>query len=381
MSGSTMRALLLPVLLFLLSTGCGPHRVSATSGSADPTAPRGPRRAVSLGDTRIATDDDPLLGTTSYDARDLFQYGLDQLDAGETTLARVAFARVIAEFPADPLSAPARYNQALAAERQGKPVDAAGFYGEYARVTDSTDPAEAARIRLHQGRLYFLAGEPASAWRPLQTAQASGHLDLTDTWEARIFSARISGQSGQWRIAEGELGSVRRELRRATRTTGERFPWHSGMVWFHAAELYRDRAEAQELLDVDDLSAARRWLDQTAMWFLESRRCYKRVLEHRLVDWSGPAALELGKINEDFRATMLGADTPTALDATATAVYSELLEEQTRSFLEKAVADYRWLLRDAGELRIEGAWLEDLRGALHRVEAQLGRAGSATVSR
>lgn len=379
MSNRAMRAAL-PLLLILLS-GCVHQRAATTSGSTRPDGPRGPRTSVALGDTRITPDADPLLGTETWDAADLFQYGLDQLDASEPGLARVAFARVIAEFPGDVLSAPARYNQALAAERQGMPVDAAQFYGEYARVTDPTDPAEAATIRLHQGRLFFEGGAYAEAWLPLQKALTSGLLDRTDTWEARIYAARVSGKGGQWRVAEGELSSVRRAIRRATRTTGERFPWHSGMVWFHAAELYRDRAEGQELLDVDDLYAARRWLDETASWFLEARRCYKRVLEHRLVDWSGPAALALGRINEDFRGVMLTADTPSALDVDATTVYLELLQDQTRSFLEKAVEDYRWLLRDARELRIEGGWLDELKTALHRVEAQLGRSGSATVSR
>ena len=70
-----------------------------------------------------------------------------------------------------------------------------------------------------------------------------------------------------------------------------------------------------------------------------------------------------------------------ALDVDATVVYLDLLEDQTRSFLDKAVDDYRWLLRDARDLRIEGPWLEQLRGALSRVEAQLERSGSATVSR
>ncbi len=381
MTATAMRSAFCLILLSMVTVGCAHQRAATSSGSAFAPTPKGERTSVQLGDTRITTDQDPLLGATAYDAEDLFQYGLARLDESEPGLARVAFARVVAEFPADPLSAPARYNQALAAERQGMLVDAAALYGEYALVTESTNPKEAASTRLHQGSLLFDANEFDAAWLPLQKALGSELLDPTAVWEARIYSARVSGKGGQWRHAEGELSSVRRAIRRATRTTGERFPWYSGMVWYHAAELYRDRAESVQLLDVDDLHAARGWLDETAMWFLESRRCYKRVLEHRLVDWSGPAALALGRINEDFRGTMLAADTPSALDVDATVVYLDLLQEQTRSFLEKAVDDYRWLLRDARDLRIEGTWLEELRGALGRVEAQLERSGSATVSR
>ena len=366
-----MRSVLCLLLLLLLSGGCVHDRSPTTSGAAIAPAQRGPRAPVRLGDTHIKTTEDSLLGTTAYDAVDLFQYGLDRLEEQEASLARVAFARVVAEFPSDPLAAAARYNQAVAAERQGMTVDAAGLYGEYATVAEATDPEEAAGIRLHQGRLLFEAGEFSGAWLPLQKAIASGLLDVASMWEARIHAARVSGKGEQWRVAEGELSAVRREIKRATRTTGERFPWYSGMVWFHAAEMYRDHAESVRLLDVDDLAGARSWLDETAGWFLEARRSYKRVLEHRLVEWSGPAGLALGHINEDFRARMLAADTPSVLDADATDVYLDLLGLQTRSFLDKAVEDYRWLLRDARDLRIEGEWLEKIRGALSRVEDQL----------
>ncbi len=381
MNCTAMRAAPHLLVLLLLSGGCAHPRSPTSSGAASAARPSGPRTAVRLGNTRITSGQDSLLGTTAYDAKDLFEYGLAQLQAGEAGLARVAFARVVAEFPGDPLGAPARYNQALSAEKQGMPVDAAALYGEYAVVTEPTDAVEAAQVRLHEGELLFEAQRFADAWLPLQKALASGHLDQPQTWQARIHAARISGRGGEFRTAEGELSAVRREIKRATRSTGERFPWYSAMVWFHAGELYRDRAESVQLLDVDDLRAARGWLDETATWFLEARRCYKRVLDHRLVEWSGPSALALGRINEDFRATMLAADTPSALDTDATVVYLELLEGQTRSFLEKAVLDYRWLLRDARDLRIEGDWIDELRQALGRVEAQLDRSGAATVSR
>jgi len=202
---------------------------------------------------------------------------------------------------------------------------------------------------------------------------------VADRWEARAVLARIGGLGGNWVAAEKELESLRRAVRRYTRTTGQIVPWSSAMVWFHAAELYRDQAKAQRLIDVDDLRAARRWLNTTASLFLESRRCHKRVLEHRHPEWSGEAALALGAINEEFREQMLRADTPTGLDAESTAVYLDLLEEQTRAFLEKAAKDYRWLLLDSNDLRVTGEALEALKDALRRVEEQLERPNSTAT--
>ncbi|MCO4770317.1 MAG: tetratricopeptide repeat protein [Deltaproteobacteria bacterium] len=362
----------LPLLLLLLvaASGCVRQAPTRTSGTLEPPRPR-PTRTVAGGETRIQSDLDPMLDLAVYDAQDLFEYGVATLEAENPGLARVAFARLLQEFPASPLAIAARYNLALAAERQGRLGDAADLYLEYVAVIEGTEPEEATGLVLHAGLLRWQGGDHPGSVVALRRALGSSTLDITERWEGRAILARIAGLGGDWAFAERELDSVRRGIRRYTRTTREVVPWSSAMVWFHAAEMYRDRAKAQRLLDVDDLPAARRWLDTTAGWFLESRRCHKRVLEHRHPEWSGRAALALGSINEEFRGSMLAADTPTSLDAEATVVYLGLLREQTRAFLEKAVEDYRWLLMDAHDLRVEGDALDQLRHALRRVEEQL----------
>ena len=364
------------VLLSLLLAGC-PRAVAPRSSGDLPRTER-PTRAVRGGETRIRTEADPMLDLVAYDAQDLFDYGTTALGNDNPTLARVAFARLLSEFPASPYAVLGRYNLALSAERQAMLADAAGLYLEYVDVIEESDPLEAAELRLHAGTLRWEVRDFVGAVIPLRKALGFPDLDVSDRWHARALLGRIAGLAGDWKVAEGELDGVRRAIRRYTRTTGELDPWSSAMVWFHAAEMYRDRARAQRLLDVDDLTAARRWINQTAGWFLESRRCHKRVLEHRHPEWSGRAAVALGRINEDFRESMLTADTPTELSADATATYLRMLDEQTRSFLEKAVKDYRWLLMDSKDLRVEGDDLEELQRALRRVEEQLQLPDSTT---
>lgn len=359
-------------LLFVFLLGCTSARPPATSGSATAGATqRSQPRVVDDLELRIRAEVDPVSGLDAYDAQDLFELGLARLDADEPTLARVLFARLVREFPASPLAVPARYNLALSAERQGRTEDAVALFLEYVAVVEANDPAEAAELRLHAGTLAFDDGRWDLALLPLDRARRSGQLDHPDTWLARAMLARIRGREGAWKQSEDELEDILAEIKRRTRVHKELHPSSSALVWYHAASLYRDQAHAQRLLDVDDLHAARAWLDRTAAHFLEARRCYKRVLEHRNPAWSGRAAIELGAINEDFRARMLGADTPTELDAEGTAVYLSLLEEQTRSFLEKAVQDYRWLVMDAADLRILPDDVSILREALARVEAEL----------
>ena len=81
-----------------------------------------------------------------YDAVDLFERGLAVLETDNPVLARVLFARLLAEFPASVQGVPARHNLALAAERAGQIDDAADLYEEYARVVEGADPAEAAGV-------------------------------------------------------------------------------------------------------------------------------------------------------------------------------------------------------------------------------------------
>jgi len=359
-------------LVALLLVGCSPRGAALhTSGDAHLRAHGAGR--LHLGEVHVKAGADPVTGLDAYTAEDLFQLGYEAWEKGDFGLARVRYARILSEFPSGPFAPPARFNLALSAEQQGQLDDAITWYGDYVTVIEPTDPAEAAAVRLVIARLMQDLERFRESARPLRRALDSGTLELTADWEARTLQARARGRMGEFDQAEKDLEILRREVKRTAVALNESFPREAAMIWFHAAELYRDRAHALVLVDVDDGGAAGRWLEEKAMWLLESRKCFKRTLGYRVPDWSGPAALHVGLLNEEFRQDLLTIEVPRGLDADAADVYRDVLEERTLAFLDKARKDYRWLMRDADDLRVEGTWRDEVRAALDRVEMELGR--------
>jgi hypothetical protein len=122
---------------------------------------------------------------------------------------------------------------------------------------------------------------------------------------------------------------------------------------------------------MEDLDLLDRRLGEKAGYLLEARHHLKRSLLHRVSVWSGPAALALGAVYEDFRADLLAAPRPDSLDEEAGEVYDEVLADRTRQFLEKAAVDYREVLRLAESLLLEQAWVDAIQDALDRCEREL----------
>jgi hypothetical protein len=367
-------------VLIALAAACVPPRHSGNAGPA----------RVLLGESVHVRSGapDPLLGSSVYSARDLFDAALSRHQQGEHGLARTLWARLVREFPADPLAVLARYDGAVAAEAMGDQEGAASLWLDYALAIDTTEPAGAAEARLDAARNVFAADREAelaaapggrigsgagllAARVPLEEALVSGLLDEDERWEARALAARVSARLGDFDAALDKLDDVSRDVRRAAARDGARYGESSAMAWFHAGAVFRERAAALPLRSVDDLEVAKAWLDGKAADLLEARRCWKRVLQHRLPAWSGPASAMLARINEEFRVALLRADVPSGLDEESRAIYVDLLEQNTRAFLEKALDDYRWLVRDAPDLGIEEPFRGALAGELARIEEAL----------
>ena len=187
-----------------------------------------------------------------------------------------------------------------------------------------------------------------------------------------MLRALARAAAGEFTIAESILDGIRREIRRHTLQERERHPYPAAMVWVMAGDLYRLRAAQESVSMVDDIAALDRALQEKAQLLLEARQHYKRALKHRVPAWSGAAAFGLGVVYEDFREDLLAAPVPEELDEDLAAVYSQLLEQRTRAFLEKAASDYREVLGMADRLELERAWIDVVQGALVRCEEQLG---------
>lgn len=354
---------ILPILSLLGCAGLQP----APQGALDHDAPR---VSVQPDAMRIVGGVDPLTGLDGYDAADLFALGFAAYEAGDYPRARALYDRLLAEFPESPDALVAQWNAALCAEKLGDLDPAQAGFGAYAEAT--TDAIEATEAKIRQARLLQRLGRHEESVPGLEAALMQVGLDREQQWEARMLRALARAAAGEFTIAESILDGIRREIRRHTLQERERHPYPAAMVWVMAGDLYRLRAAQESVSMVDDIAALDRALQEKAQLLLEARQHYKRALKHRVPAWSGAAAFGLGVVYEDFREDLLAAPVPEELDEEHAAVYSQLLEQRTRAFLEKAASDYREVLGMADRLELEPAWIDVVQGALVRCEEQLG---------
>jgi tetratricopeptide (TPR) repeat protein len=366
--------LLILLALVITTSGCAHMRTHLPTPEGDPKPP------VFADPMRIVGGEDPLTGLDGYDADDLFRLGYEAFEVGDLARAVALYERLLDEFPEHRDCTPATWNLALGREKLGDIPGAIDAYAAYAVGVEEASPLEAGQARIRQATLLQHLGLFVESKSPLALAEPVEELEPHERWEIRILQAMALADEGDFDHAEIDLNRVRREIRRTTLREGELFPYQSAMVWFEAGQLYRMRSTAIGLEEVDDLAVLDAELGEKARLLLEARQHFKRSLTHRVAAWSGPAALALGAVYEDFRADLLSAPRPSELSDEAAEVYDDLLERQTRQFLEKAAVDYREVLRLGTILRLEAAWVEAVEDALHRCEEELGTGATAEVS-
>ena len=333
---------------------------------------------VTLDPTRIRAGEDPLTGMDGYDADDLFHLGYEAFQREDLGLSVLLYSRLVEEFPDDDTVLPARYNLALALEKEGSLDEAiAAFYG-YVSASEAEMPQEAAETRIRIAALLQRQGKIAESKEPLELALAETLLVLPERWEAQILFTIVTADEGRFDRAEWNIKSIGRAIRKRAISEGDRYPFQSAMLWYHVGLVFRMRAASHSLDVVDDLPLLETRLHDKARDLLEARQHFKRCLKHMVAAWSGPAALALGGVYEDFRRDLLAAPKPSQLDAEHGVVYRELLEATTGQFLERAMGDYREVLRDAQRYQLETAWILSIEDALLRCEGLLAELAAAS---
>ena len=366
--------LVLPVLLapfcLALISGCahGPRQPANSRGLAKAPAAAS---SVTLDPTRIRAGDDLLTGLDGYDADDLFQLGYEAFQREESKLSVLLYGRLIEEFPAHETVLPARYNLALSHEKEGDVEDAIQAFSDYVTAAAESLPQEVAETRIRIAALLQRLGRIDASREPLNRALAEPLLILPERWEAQILYAIVTADEGKFDRAEWNIKAIGRAIRKRAINEGDRYPFQSAMLWYHVGVVFRMRAGSHDLDEVDDLALLEERLHNKATDLLEARQHFKRCLKHMVAAWSGPAALALGGVYEDFRRDLLAAPKPSELDAEHGTVYRELLEATTGRFLDRAARDYRDVLRNAQRFQLETAWVLSIEAALSRCETLL----------
>jgi len=335
---------------------------------------------VTLDPTRIRAGDDALTGLDGYDADDLFQLGYEAFQREDLGLSILLYSRLIEEFGEDDTVLPARYNLALSYEKEGSVEAAIQAFSGYVEASSRSLPQEAAETRIRMAALLQRLGRIAESKGLLDLALAEPLLILPERWEAQILYAIVTADEGRFDRAEWNIKAIGRAIRKRAVKEDDRYPFQSAMLWYHVGAVFRMRAGSYELDVIDDLPLLEERLQNKAKDLLEARQHYKRCLKHMVAAWSGPAALALGGVYEDFRRDLLAAPKPSELDTEQSVVYRELLEATTGKFLGRAASDYKEVLRDAQRYQLETAWVFTIEDALKRCETLLAELAAMTAA-
>lgn len=354
----------------VIASGCV-HRPTPVPGSRLVAKAPGAASAVTLDPTRIRAGEDALTGLDGYDSDDLFHLGYEAFQREDLGLSVLLYSRLIEEFPTDDNVLPARYNLALSFEKEGSLEEAIDAFSGYVAASASALPQEAAETRIRIAALLQRLGRIIESKELLDQALAEPLLILPERWEAQILYAIVTANEGRFDRAEWNIKAIGRAIRKRAVNEGDRYPFQSAMLWYHVGAVFRMRAASYELDVIDDLPLLEERLQNKAKDLLESRQHFKRCLKHMVAAWSGPAALALGGVYEDFRRDLLAAPKPSQFDAEHSVVYRELLEATTGKFLGRAASDYREVLRDAQRYQLETAWIVTIEDALKRCETLL----------
>jgi tetratricopeptide (TPR) repeat protein len=363
----------------LVGSGCVHKSSSAPVSRLVAKAPAG----VSAGTadpTRIRAGADALTGLDGYDADDLFQLGYEAFQREDLGLSILLYSRLIEEFSTDENVLPARYNLALSYEKEGSLDEAIDVFSGYVTASERELPQEAAETRIRVAALLQRQGRVAESKALLDLALAEPLLILPERWEAQILYAIVTADEGKFDRAEWNIKAIGRAIRKRAVNEGDRYPFQSAMLWYHVGAVFRMRAGSYKLDVIDDLPLLEERLQNKAKDLLEARQHYKRCLKHMVAAWSGPAALALGGVYEDFRRDLLAAPKPSQLDAERSVVYTELLEATTGKFLGRAASDYNEVLRDAQRYQLETAWVFAIEDALQRCETLLAELAAMTAA-
>ena len=335
------------------------------------THTRGPVRPDGMS---IHTGPDPLLGLETYTGDDVLRIAGEAFDLALYPRAYAVYMRYTDEFPGTYREAFAWYNAGLCAERAGLFDQAIEAYEHFMEVTDQDSDRVAARFRLVNCTVATERWDPASDH--IDKLMARPDTAAVDRFELKVQRAWIEANTGDPVIAQDQLEKLTRRYRvDRGRTYGG---YQGAMANFYLGETCRLRAEAVEVLSVNDLDAARAELEVKAEHILAAQEAYLETLRIGVHQWIPRAGYSLGGLYTTFRNDILTAPFPAAVYTDEDReIYAEILSEETAGLLFKTRMVYEKVLSKAYEVSINDEAVAMIRESLSRVEQELVDEGLA----
>ena len=329
------------------------------------THTRGPVRPDGMS---IHNGPDPLLGLDAYTGDDVLRIAGEAFELALYPKAYAVYMRYVDEFPGTYREGFAWYNAGLSAERSGMYDQAIEAYERFVELSNEERERVAARFRLVS--CMVASGRWEAASEHIDKLLARPDTVAVDRFELKVQRAWIQANTGDPAVAQEALHKMTRRYRHDRGRTYGGF--QGAMANYYLGETCRLRAEAVQVLSVDDLDSARAELNTKAQHILDAQEAYLETIRIGVHVWIPRAGYGLGSLYTTFRRDILSAPYPAVVHSDEDReIYAEILDDETAGLLFKTRMVYEKVLDKAGEVSINDEAVAMIRESLARVEQEI----------
>lgn len=311
-----------------------------------------------------------------YDAKALFERGLDLMRGGAHREALPYFQRIPEEFPESNYVIPSWFNQGECFLALGDGANALAAIDTYLDLL----PEDASEKHVLDGR--FKRG--AALMKLGRYAEAAEVFDVlivdvkapVDQIEALVDSGVAHFMDGDRVTAEYRFLKARRVFQDATAAERVQVKFFVAQAQFYLAEIARlEFSElklryptANEVANADVPEAVLgEQLETKCQLLLRAQYAFTRAIREGHPGWASAAGYKVGTMYEELYDELVALPEPDDLTEAQKALFRELMREKILILLEKAVSIWQSTAEMATRTGEENLWVEKTRESLERV--------------
>lgn len=343
----------------ILWAGC------ATTSSSKVTAYRFPPTTVIAG---------PELpdALENYDAKTLFERGVELLDAGANEEALLYFERLIVQEPDSTYTKPSLYNIGVALSNLHRCEDALQRFRAYLDLlVEEWDYQNSVDVRFKQGVCLAELGRYDEIVELFDTMLVEPNLRTPDRIEALVDSGIGHYMLGDQITAEYRMREAIRHHRQTERVERLESDFHVAQAHFYIGEIYRGEFSRLKLElpppGEEQKDKVAGLLEEKCQRLLRAQYAYIRAIKVGNVGWASASGYRIGTMYEELYDDMVNLPVPPDLTGEQAAMYIDELKGRVRVLLKKAILVWERSLDMAHRTGANNEWVSRTETSLERI--------------
>ncbi len=303
----------------------------------------------------------------------LFRVGLNAERFFNLDKATDSYLRLIKKYPKSPRRADAIYNAALALENTQRYDEAATQYQRYCKLFP--DREDAPQVCFRAGVVYEKMEQPRRVISTYETfirkyRNKPQHSDRIV--EAYLKLAKANNEIGRSRDASRAYRDAVNVYQKEKNPAATPF---AAEAQFQLVELEFEKFNKVTI--TGNTTQQKRSIEKKAKLLKEIEGKYGEILGFKQVDWTMASLYRVGNLYQNFANSIVAAPCPQEIKRQARSLgmtkeevcdeYRILLEEQSFTIEDKAVAAYETTITKARELQVKNEWTKKTLVALNKL--------------